>query len=204
MAPSLDHSLLAAAPVEVYKTDARSTVWRVETPGGPMVVKRFEYSPLRQALGRMLGLHPAQREACRAQQLIRDGFPVVPIAGTLAVRSGMGCKVHLVTPYTGESLQRLLRGEKLNDEARRRAVLMAVGELAARLIAKGWRFRDFKTANLVIDDAGGVHLIDVGSARRSGSARRKDEMLEMLQHTLEQDGVKEAEQKWWRETIGRG
>ncbi|MCC7191395.1 MAG: hypothetical protein IT444_01320 [Phycisphaeraceae bacterium] len=189
--PLLDQRILAAARVETYKSDARSTVWRTETPEGAWVVKRFEYSPLRQRVSLILGIHPGQRERRANAELVRQEMPAVPLVGWVEQRVGLGCKIHLVTPYAGESLQRLLRSGLVHDAEWLRRTLPRVGELASRLVEGRWFLADLKTANIVIDKDGQPRVIDVGRARRCRSRAKTTQMLAVLEDTLKKDGLAE-------------
>ena len=187
----LDRRIIAGARVETYKSDARSTVWRTETSEGAWVVKRFEYSPLRQRVSLILGIHPGQRERRANAELVRQEMPAVPLVGWVEQRIGLGCKIHLVTPYAGESLQRLLRSGLVRDAEWLRHTLPRVGELANRLVEGRWFLADLKTANIVIDKDGQPRVIDVGRARRCRSRAKTKQMLAVLEDTLKKDGLAE-------------
>lgn len=163
-------ALRQGAEAELYKRDRRSRVWRIDIPTGPVVIKRFEHHPLRQLLAWLLRVHPAQREARAAARLQRAGFPVVPIIARGVQRSTLGCRAWLATPYAGEPIL-----ERPHPNPRQLA--QHVGHLVGRLIASGWFFKDCKTTNILINEAGELHLIDVGSARRR---RPTDDPLRML------------------------
>lgn len=177
-------------PVEVYKTDARSRVWRIDVNGGDgLVIKRFEYGAARQWLGLLTGTHPAQRERRANRRLRRAGFAVVPIE-----RHGVrGGKAWLATRWAGRSLKQVIQTGGRADAADRRRVGNAVADIAAGLIERGYFFRDLKTSNLIVDDAGGVRLIDVGAVRRSRRPDHVIRMLTMLDRTATEDGVRSRE-----------
>jgi tRNA A-37 threonylcarbamoyl transferase component Bud32 len=166
----LDPDILTAPPAEVYKSDRRSRVWRVDLPperGGRAVIKRFEYSPLRQAVAWRLGIHPAQRELRAAARLRSLGLPVAEIMGAGTERSGWGIRAWVATRWLGRSLHNRLRDGDLDDFARRTAAAEAVGRLTAGLLSEGLVNRDHKASNLILDDAGRVWLIDAGAVRRA-------------------------------------
>ncbi len=106
---------------EVYKSDQRSRVWRVEVEGVSFVVKRFDFAPWRQRLGLLTGRHPASIE-WRSNVMLHDaGVPVVPIEDGGTEPAGIGCRVWLATRHAGRSLQRLLR--ECDVEADRQAAI---------------------------------------------------------------------------------
>ncbi|MEX0885568.1 MAG: lipopolysaccharide kinase InaA family protein [Phycisphaeraceae bacterium] len=183
---------LTRLPADVlYKADARSRVWRVQGPRGPVVVKRFEYSPTRQRLAAMIGRHPAQRERRANQRLVAAGVAVVPI-----IDAGIDAGRHwLATPWCGESLQaRLRRGSGADTEADRnagdkRTLALALGRFVARLVEQRWYFRDLKPSNILVDTADKLRLIDVGDARRLGGRRQTWRMLATLDRTARRDGA---------------
>lgn len=176
---------------EVYKQDRRSRVWRIDLDQAPAVVKRFEHSPPRQLAAWLLGMHPAQVERRANRRLTRDGIAVVPIAAHGVVAAGLGLKAWLATPWAGRPLVTLLAERPSGPH--RRALAVAVGRLAGVLIALGWFFKDLKTSNILVDEAGAVRLIDVGSARRRWTRGQAIRMLVMLDRTAERDGASRAD-----------
>lgn len=192
----------AEAPAEasrVLKSDRRSKVWRVDRPreaGGAIVYKRFEYWPLRQALAGWLSVHPAQREMRQNQLLRSAGLPVAPIVDHGVDRVGLGCKYWLATPDRGETIKRLLIHRELEGRQQRLRVVRLLAHLAADLIQRGYYFRDFKLSNVVIDRAGQLWLIDVGSVRPSRDPKHALRMLANLAQEARSDGVSRSDQ--WR------
>ena len=176
-------TLVRAEPVREFKHDARTRVWQARGPNGPVVIKRFEYWPLRQAAGRLLGIHPGQYEQRRIRLLERAGVPAAPIISTGVV----GGKYHLVTPYIGPTLQELLKAGHVDGK-----VLEAVAELVHQMFAAGLVNSDFKISNILIHDWGVAHLIDVGKVRQSTSRHNRGRMLAILFHTLDKHGVTPA------------
>lgn len=167
-----------------YKSDARSIVWRQTSPAGDdVVIKRWQYSPLRQRLGRLLGLHPAQREIRWNRRLIALGLPVVPILQHTRHRG----RSQLHTPHIGPSLQQALRSGELSFGAKR-AIARQLADAVADLFDHELSFRDMKTSNVLLDDAGKLHWIDVGSFRRV-SPDRIMRSLALLDHTAAGDGA---------------
>ncbi len=195
----------------VYKQDRRSKVWLTPGTGDDpraVVVKRFEYSPIRQRLAKMLGVHPAQRELRANRWLAAKGIAVAPILANGCQRAGLGEKLWLATPVRGRSLQCLLREETPMPRSRRLAVIESVGRLAGQLLRGGVFFKDLKTSNILIDGASRAWLIDAGSARPMVLGGRADRMLTMLEKTAARDGARAVDRVRclrviWREA-GRG
>ncbi len=188
--------LLNAEPAQVYKTDGRSRVWRVDRPreqGGPVVIKRFEYSPLRQRLADWVGAHPAQRELRSNERLRAAGLPVVPITAHGTIPAGAGCRFWLMTPLVGRSLQCLMRGQPIARGERLR-LIQVVADLAGLLIRGGYYFRDFKPSNILIDDAGAAWLIDVGGLQRSDRPDRVTRMLAVMRRKVTEDQLSLTDQ----------
>ncbi len=182
-APRVPADLLDHVPQQTYKHDARSTVWRA----GDFVVKRFNHPRWRQAAAWAVGLHPAQREARRARQLAAAGVPCVPVID-LGHKDG---RAYTVTPRRGVSVQCRIAERPHAASAGRLepSLLDGLARLLRQLESAGWFFRDLQAANIVRDDAGGLHLIDVGSARRGLTDPQRDRMLAMLIRSLRVEGA---------------
>lgn len=153
-------------PVKVYKSDARSRVWRVETAAGPVVIKRFEFSPLRQRLLALLGLHPMQREIRITRMLLTAGVRAAPILGH-GVDRAAGGRCWIATPWTGQSVYMLLKRGGFRDFRSRRAAAAAVAEVTAAMLNAGLAHRDHRLTNMLLDENGDAWLIDVMGVRRS-------------------------------------
>jgi len=166
------------------------------------VFKRFEYSPLRQALAAMLGVHPGQRERRLCDRMRKAGLPVVAIAASGSTRRGLGRRCWLATPYIGMSLHNLILHDRLPSGPKRVAVLSAVGRLTGELIRRRWFNRDHKASNILIDDGGRPWLIDVGAVRRLRGSAGADRMLANLCDTLAQAGATDADLAQVRLAIG--
>lgn len=179
-------ALLEEAPEKhVFKEDQRSRVWQVEGPNGPLVVKRFEYAPLRQSIAALLGQHPAQREV-RANRMLQNlRVQVVPIVAFGRQRATIGIRYWLATPKYGQSLDKLLVGPSHLD----RTITDAVANLVQKLQTTRIFFKDLKTSNILIDHDGQAWLIDVGSARTARSNQHLPRMLAMLDRTARRDGA---------------
>lgn len=181
-------------PAEVYKQDQRSRVWRIDAPNGrAYVIKRFEFNPIRQALGILLGVHPGQSERRLSHQLIQAGIPVVPVMATGVQSAGPGRRFWLTTPWTGTSLFNLLYHHQLGDPDRRAKVMDATGRLTGLLIAKDYFNRDHKASNILIDDQGSALLIDYGAVRRHRGQQDTDRMLNNLCSNLAEAGADGAD-----------
>lgn len=158
--------LLGLPPLKVYKNDARSRVWRVETETGPVVIKRFEFSPLRQRLLVVLGMHPMQREIRTTRLLLAAGVRAAPILGHGVDRSAGGRR-WLATPWKGQSVYMLLKRSGFRDFRSRRAAAVAVAEVTAAMLNAGLAHRDHRLNNMLLDENGDAWLIDVMGVRRS-------------------------------------
>ncbi|MEZ6190281.1 MAG: lipopolysaccharide kinase InaA family protein [Phycisphaerales bacterium] len=181
-------------PAEVYKHDARSRVWRIDAPDGrSFVIKRFEFNPIRQALGQLLRVHPGMREIKQTRLLIDRGIPVVPIVASGTQRRGGGVFFWLATPYVGKSVFNLLYHGDLSDAERRAAVLDGVGRLTGELIAEGFFNRDHKASNILIDAEGKPLLIDCGAVRWHGGKTDSRRMLTNLTANLAEAGATDAD-----------
>jgi tRNA A-37 threonylcarbamoyl transferase component Bud32 len=181
-------------PVEVYKHDARSRVWRIDTPGGlSFVIKQFEYNPFKQRLAALLWMHPGQRERWCCDRLYKAWIPVVPIIASGKIRDGTGMKLWLATPYMGKSLYNLIHHGELSDAEQRGRVLDAVGVLTGGLVRKGLFNRDHKASNIIIDGEDRAWLIDVGAIRfRRGRADTR-RMLGNLRANMVDAGASQAD-----------
>ena len=142
-------SPLALPEAAVLKHDARSRVWRVETPEGPRVVKRYEHPRWKQALTRALGIHPVQREADWSAKLATAGVPTVPVLDAGVDDAG---RSWLVTPWSGPSLHDALAAGRLDDPALRHRVTREAGVLTGKILYQRVRNRDHKASNLVLGE----------------------------------------------------
>lgn len=157
-------SLLGLAPAEVFKEDARSRVWRVDAPDGrAWVIKHFVHAPWKQKLTARLGTHPAQREQQWHQRLAQNGLAVAPIEHEGVYPDGTRW---LATPYLGVSLYNWLRHcDPQRDARQRHDLTRQLGRLTGLLLAMRVQHGDHKASNVVLDDAGVLHLIDAGACR---------------------------------------
>lgn len=200
---SLAQAGLDGEPAEVYKHDARSKVWRVEHGTlGPVVVKRFEYTPGRQRVSLIVGTHPGQHELKRNRQLAAAGVPVVPILEAGEERAGFGGRAWLATPLTGTSLQRLLTAPDTSD-VQRETLIDDAAELTRQLIAAGFTFKDLKPSNIVVGEHDRLLLIDVGSARPDTSKKQTTRMLAVMDRVLKRDGVSRELRERYRQGISQ-
>lgn len=178
----------------VFKEDARSRVWSVRSGDGVIVIKQFTYSPVRQRLAMLLGCHPAQREVQVQRGMIDAGLPVVPIVATGQADG----QLWLATAYVGESLQLRLKACNPTHAA---MLIDAVATMTRRLIAAGWTFKDLKPSNVLVDDAGELWLIDVGSARRRATPAHIARMMGVMDRVLGRDGVSDELRRRYRDAI---
>lgn len=186
---------------EVYKQDGRSKVWRVEHATlGPVVVKRFEYTPSRQRVSLIVGTHPGQHELKRNRQLALAGVPVVPILDAGEERAGFGGRAWLATPLMGTSMQRHLTNPG-TTHAQRETLIDGAAKLTRRLLDAGYTFKDLKPSNIVLDDAGAMQLIDVGSARPDTSQKQTTRMLAVMDRVLKRDGVGRELRERYRDQV---
>ncbi|MHC5008005.1 MAG: lipopolysaccharide kinase InaA family protein [Planctomycetota bacterium] len=188
---TLDDADLGTAPLRTFKADARSHVWLVDAPPGRRVIKRFEYSRLRQRLSLLLGIHPGRRELKCNRRLRAAQVRVVPIVDAGVESRGLGCRAWLATPLTGSSLHHLLDAADEDTEDRGR-LIDAAARLAADLIRAGFWFKDLKPSNIVIDESGDAWLIDVGSARPARKPVHTERMLAVMDRVLVRAGADTA------------
>lgn len=173
-----------APPTWVFKQDRRSRVWQIDSPEGPLVVKRFLHNPPRQLIASILGTHPAQREKKVTGELAAKGLPVVPILASGRTMHPFGAMLWLVTPFVGKSVQRMYLEGDLEDPRRRKLVIDQMAALASELIQHGYYNRDLKTSNLLLDGRGKMWMIDAGATRRAKGRPQTLRMLAMLNKTL--------------------
>jgi hypothetical protein len=188
---------LSGPAIEQFKSDRRSTVWSVAARLGParagaQVIKRFDYSPIRQRLSLLMGNHPGQIELRWNLRLQEKQVPVVPLidGGIERAGSGLGRRAWLATALSGTSLQRLIRDPAVRRQ-RGEVLLAAAARLATRLFAAGFWSRDLKPSNIIVDPAGECWLIDVGSVRLGASPANVARTLAVMDRVLARDGVEE-------------
>ena len=188
---TLNDAGLGTMPLRTFKADGRSHVWLVDAPPGQRVIKRFEYSRLRQRLSLLLGIHPGRRELKCNRRLRAAQVRVVPIVDAGVEGRGLGCSAWLATPLTGSSLHHLLDTADQDPEGRGR-LIDAAARLAADLIRAGFWFKDLKPSNIVIDESGDAWLIDVGSARPARKPAHTERMLAVMDRVLVRAGADAA------------
>jgi len=196
-------SWLNHEPIEVYKDDGRSRVWRVQTDDvGDVVIKRFDHAGLRQVLSWPMHLHPAQLEM-RGTARLRDAqIPVVEPIAQGWVGQGLHAKRSFVYPYAGPTLQQLMGESRWQaNHSFRHCVLDGLQTLTSKLLQANLVHRDLKVSNLVLPeitseqtgrDQVNIQCIDAGAVRRSRSPRRRAHTVGMLLHTLRKAGLDEA------------
>ncbi|MCE9589032.1 MAG: hypothetical protein K8S99_00730 [Planctomycetes bacterium] len=190
---TLPTAVLGAEPIHVFKSDPRSRVWKAGSPWGPLVIKRFEHSPLRQRVAMVLRVHPAQRERRWNSRLVRAGVPVVPVAAWGVERCRGGGRAWLAYPFLGESLMWGVREGRIDGYARRSRVTHAVASAVAALLNAGLIHRDLKSSNVMVTPDDRAYLIDVGAVRSSRSPEARWRMLADLAAALKPAWVGRAE-----------
>ena len=170
--------LTTRPPIEVFKDDGKSRVWRVaDEAGTDWVVKRWQFARWRQRLRWCVRCHPAQAEHRRHRALIGLGLPVMPVEH--CGWSAGGC---LVTPYRGLSLYNWLRLGGPSEAEARAAMYDTLGTLIGRLFKAGVYHRDFKASNLIVGgESGGMWLIDAGTAKRQRGGVSDSQQQRMLE-----------------------
>jgi hypothetical protein len=167
------------------------------------VIKQFVYSPLRQRLALLLGIHPGRRELACNRLLGAAGVRVVPIIDAGVEGRGLGCRAWLATPLTGSSLHHLLDASEGDADARGR-LIDAAACLGADLIRAGFWFKDLKPSNIVIDEAGEAWLIDVGSARPAQKPAETRRMLKIMDRVLARAGADKALRQRFAASVRQG
>lgn len=109
-----------------------------------------------------------QREAEVLQEVRAPGLVPLEAAGAIA-----GLPYVAIEHVRAASLDRVLASGPLDAEGVR-AVARDLAAALAALHAAGWVHRDVAPANVLVDDAGEVRLIDLGLAARAGA--RGDEL----------------------------
>ncbi len=179
--------------VKVYKDDARSRVWQIYCPLGQVVIKQFRHAPFKQFVSRLVGMHPAQREYRVYRRMARAGLPVARIHAMGRHRDG----VYLASEFAGQSIYNLLYNQEISEFQQRRALCEAVGTLTGRTLAAGWVIRDYKASNIVallnMPEEHRLHLIDVGSGRRSRSMTRILRMITTLDANAVEAGASKTD-----------
>ncbi len=164
--PDFSRVVVDAEPVEVFKRDGRSEVWRWDDDTGrAWVIKRFLHPPWKQRLSARLGRHPAQRERRWHERLAVAGVPVAEIAAGGVDSQG---RHWLVTPSLGPSVYNWLRYcDAERDVEARHDFTRQLGRLTGQLLAMRVRHGDHKISNVVIhttdDGTSQLHLIDAGA-----------------------------------------
>lgn len=195
MAPVRDDDWLdGVVPIELFKEDRHSRVWLVRAPAlGRVVVKRYEFSPLRQRLAWLVKLHPGQRERRMNRYLAARGVPVLPVIQAGVQRRLTGDRLWLARPMWGRSLQRwLARPGTMSWEIRWR-VTHGVAQIITRLLDLGLIFPALTTDNLIVSTEGQVWLNDVGQLRHSRRRRRKLRMLATLDRFAAAEGANRSD-----------
>jgi tRNA A-37 threonylcarbamoyl transferase component Bud32 len=184
--------------VEVFKHDPRSRVWAIETHAGLMVVKRYEYSGVRQRLEWVIGTHPLLDELKAFGFLNQMGLPTAQIMAQ-GIRGGQG---FLVTRHFGEALQGAIYRGRFNDPAVRKKVARNVGALMARLWQGKVYLRDFKAANLLVNLKGELAIIDPGRKQVMRGPEQFAKMARLMSGSTRRAGASRTDVlRAWREAM---
>lgn len=185
----------------LFKCDRRTRVWAIRRPNGDnVVIKQYVYSPLKQKCELSLGVHLGQEEIRGNRSLAEAGVPVVPIEEAGCESWTWGCRVWLMTPLTGRSLQKTIRVLGAQEPACRRLVEKAA-TLTVSLLEAGMILRDLKTSNIVVEPGGEMLLIDAGGIRRIRSRRCVARMLKTMDRSLVRDGMPGRLREHFRERV---
>jgi serine/threonine protein kinase len=144
----------------------------VETSAGLMVVKRYDYTPLRQRIEWLIGTHPLQDELKAFAFLKQLRFPIARIMAQ-GMHDGKG---FLVTQFFGESLQGAIYRGRFSNHKLRRRVAHNIGSLMGSLWLEKVFLRDFKAANILVDSKGNLAIIDPG---RKQTIKRPEQFIRM-------------------------
>jgi len=170
---------------ELYKADGRSRVWRVDTPRGAYVIKRYDHFPMKQRLAALFGKHPAQREMHWSDNLARLAIRAAPIVAA-GVSQG---RRWLAMPHIGPSLLWRIREPDLSL-AERRDLAEELAAMLELLAVNNLLNRDLKTSNILVDDHGRLWLIDLAGVRRVEDMHTAVvRMLRTLDRTARDEGA---------------
>lgn len=171
--------------VRVYKQDARrSSVWLESQAGDSYVVKRFEFSVLKQALLRLLHIHPGQCEWRAHTMLKQMDLPALPI-DKLGWRAG---RCYLLSQPVGPALNNMITRGLFDAPCDRHHLAEQLGQLTGKLLARRLFFRDLKLSNILLSAQNTLVLIDAGSIRRVPARTLPDcvkRMHDLLQITTQ-------------------
>ncbi len=160
------------------KAGPHRVVYRADLPQGSVYVKHFLVPGLRAKLRQWFRRGKGRNEGLRAVQLAAIGVPTItPIALGEQRRRGFVLENYLVTPALSEMVplnefveDRLPGWPAPRRASARRALAVALGELAARLHEAGLVHEDFHPGNLMVrmgprDSRPHLALIDLDALR---------------------------------------
>lgn len=183
--PALRRALdeaLATPPAEAVADSHRRRVWRLDASGRSVLVKQFRVGsgrhPIRERWKARIGRAPADREWRALAALHAAGLPVPEPLALGALPDGD--RLLALTWVDGVPCEAALRAAA---PAARRALLVALGRLVARLHAAGWVHGDLHPGNLLVRGGTPV-LLDWQRARRTRSDAARARDLARLEHAL--------------------
>lgn len=167
--------------------ESRSTLVFVAPVGGQLVVvKRYRKERLAARLLMALRRSRARRAWTCAYALRAAAIRVPRALGALeARRLRVLRRSYALAEFVAaaETLKRVLRSEPPGS-ARRLGIARRLGRLLGRIHAAGFRARDLKAANFLVDGAGRVWLVDLDGVRparaRRIRARRGRDLARLL------------------------
>ena len=77
----------------------------------------------------------------------------------------------------------------------------AAARLTRKLLKAGYTFKDLKPSNIIIDGAGVMHLIDVGSAKPSTRKKQVARMLAVMDRVLKRNDIQQALCERYRRSV---
>ena len=164
----------------MLKTAGEHPVWLVHRPGEePRTLKAWSVTPVR-LLKLLVGGAQSQRQIAGAVRLHRAGIRTPAMCGGWRFARRGRMVIELEHVYVeGRSALELARDDALGPAGVRR-VSAAIGDVVAAMVNAGLVNRDFKLANLIIDETGDVWLIDTVAIRAGRGSRPVARMLESL------------------------
>lgn len=152
------YSVVRDAPTSATNLTGRGSMGQVELPGGALLVRRFQHGGLLRGLtgGRYLGPQRPFRELLLSEELRAAGFLTPRVVAARARRlAGFGWELELLTERVlgtrdlGFALSEARAGRLPAGE--RRALLVAAGELVARMHGVGFLHADLQPANILAE-----------------------------------------------------
>ncbi|HEY8495002.1 MAG TPA: lipopolysaccharide kinase InaA family protein [Myxococcota bacterium] len=173
---------LAGGAAAVVTDDARRRTLRVAAAGRPLLVKQFRVGsgrhPAREAVKARIGRAPADREWRALAALHAAGLPVPEPLALGALPDGD--RLLVLSWIEGVPFEAALLAAA---PPARRALLVVLGRLLARLHAAGWVHGDLHPGNLLVR-AGAPVLLDWQRARRTRAPQARARDLARLEHAL--------------------